>query len=103
MRLLKNITKRLLKWVSLSLHWTPRTLAAILVMVAWFFPQLWITDKTLRVASRFAPDIGVQAFFNGGLHVEPSTTSLFGKRLKLVADKVCVAVTYRERIGCLRR
>lgn len=91
MRMLKNIFIRLLKWLSLSLVGIC-ALVAILAMVAWFFPQAWLTDTTLRLASRFAPDVGVQLFFNGGLHVEPSTTSLFGKRLKLVADKVCVAV-----------
>jgi|GEM_PF-6203250 len=91
MRILKNIFKHFLKWISLSVI-AVCTLAVILVMVAWFFPQLWITEKTLRLASRFAPDIGVQVFFNGGLQVEASTTSLFGKRLKLVADGVCVAI-----------
>lgn len=87
----RNILKRIFKWLSLSLIGLC-ALAITLVMVAWFFPQLWLTDTTLRLASRFAPDFGVQLFFNGGLHVEPSTTSLFGKRLKLVADKACVAV-----------
>lgn len=91
MRTLKKIFTRFLKWISLSLLGIC-ALAVILVAVAWFFPQLWLTDTTLRLASRFAPDIGVQVFFNGGLRVEPSTTSLFGKRLKLVADRVCVAV-----------
>jgi hypothetical protein len=91
MRILKKILTRLFNWISLSLIGVC-ALAATLIVVAWFFPQLWLTETTLRLASRLAPDIGVQVFFNGGLRVESSTTSLFGKRLKLVADRVCVAV-----------
>lgn len=66
--------------------------AVLVVGVAWFFPSLWLNETTVRMASRFLPEVGVNVHWQGPANIEVETTSLFGKRVRVQTEKLCVGI-----------